>query len=559
MYLRILQLSRGDKQYKYLKLVEAARRKGKIIQKTLLNFGNIEQWPQEKLTEFVCQLNEFCQLNLGPRAEDVDVHDAFDFGACFAIDAVWNELCLSETIRRHMREHACDIDIVPPVKAMVFNRLLEPSSKLRVSEWVTTQAIHEVFPDEIPLHRYYRSLDYLMTHKKSLEEDIFWKVNDIFNLDLSLVFYDLTSSYFEGDRCPIARRGYSRDHRPDCRQIEIGLLVNRDGIPIAHEVWDGNVKDQTTVPDTLETMRKRFNIRRCIFVGDNGMATSDNIALLRKHRYEYIVGMRLLKDARALAVLNDPSLPGREHFTVLKDNLSVHEVTKPGKGFHDDERVILCYNPERAQSTRERRAEKLEESREYLREIKERSPKQGQPRQPEKITAMVERNLRKRGTHTYFTWGFTGDGVFDYHENTATLDKASITDGICMLLTNSPTLSPADIALGYRTLSEVEQAFRDIKNVIRIRPIYHYNDLRVRGHVFICVLAYLIEQFMEKKLTQAHVPLSAHKALSILKPIRMVRYTIMNKTLQKRTNISPEQEKIFHALGVSDIPLLPVF
>jgi transposase len=559
MYLRILELSRGYKQYKYLKLVETARHKGKIIQKTLLNFGNIEQWPQEKLTQFVCQLNDFCHLNLGPRAEDVDVHDAFDFGACFAIDAVWNELRLSETIRRHMNEHACDIDIVPPVKAMVFNRLLEPSSKLRVSEWVATQAIHEIFPEEIPLHRYYRSLDYLMTHKESLEEDIFWKVNDIFNLDLSLVFYDLTSSYFEGDHCTIARRGYSRDHRPDCRQIEIGLLVNRDGIPIAHEVWDGNVKDQNTVPVTLETMRKRFNIKRCIFVGDNGMATSDNIALLRKNRYEYIVGMRLLKDARALAVLNDPSVPGREHFTLLKDNLSVHEVTAPGEGFHDDERVIICYNPERARSTRERRNEKLRESMDYLQEIRERPPKQGQPRQPEKITAMVERNLRKRGTHTYFTWGFTECGIFEYHENTAALDKARMTDGICMLLTNSPTLSPQDIALGYRTLSEVEQAFRNIKNVIRIRPIYHYNDLRVRGHVFICVLAYLIEQFMEKKLTQAHVSLSAYKALSLLKPIRMVRYTIMNKTLKKRTNITPEQEEIFNALGVSDIPLMPVF
>ena len=333
MYLRIIELKKGKKLYKYLKLVETTRYKRKIVQKTLLNFGNIEQWPEGKLTELVCQLNEFCHLNLGPRAEDVDVHDAIDFGACFAIDAVWNELRLSETIRRHMSKHACEIDIVPPVKAMVFNRLLEPSSKLRVSEWVTTQAIHEIYPHTIPLHQYYRSLDYLMTHKESLEEDIFWNVNDIFSLDLSLVFYDLTSSCFEGDCCTIARRGYSRDHRPDCRQIEIGLLVNRDGIPIAHEVWDGNVKDQNTVPDTLETMRKRFDIKRCIFVGDNGMATSDNIALLRKNRYEYIVGMRLLKDARALAILNDPSVPDHEHFTELKDNLSVHEAASPGEGF----------------------------------------------------------------------------------------------------------------------------------------------------------------------------------------------------------------------------------
>jgi len=559
MYLRIINLKRDERHYKYLKLVETTRYKGKIVQKTLLNFGNIEQWPEEKLNELVFQLNEFCNLKLGPKAEDVDVHDTFDFGACFAIDTIWKELHLSETIRHHMKKHTCDIDIVPPVKAMVFNRLLEPSSKLRVSEWVTTQAIHEIFPHEIPLHHYYRSLDYLMSYKESLEEDIFWNVNDIFNLDLSLVFYDLTSSYFEGDCCAIARRGYSRDHRPDCRQIEIGLLVNRDGIPIAHEVWEGNIKDQNTVPDALEAMQKRFHIKRCIFVGDNGMATPDNIALLRDKHYEYITSLKLLKDSRALTILKDSSLPDYAQFTKLKDNLYIHEVISPSAGFHPDDRVIICYNPERARTTRQNRNEKLVKSREYLQEIKEQPPKQGRRKQPEKVITMVEHNLRKMGTHKYFTCGFTEDGVFTYHDNPTTINHANITDGICMLLTNASQLIPDDIALGYRTLSEVEQAFREIKNVIRIRPIYHYKDLRVRGHVFICVLAYLLEQFMEKKLKQSNLPLSAQKTLQILKPIRIVRYTIINKPVQKRTDISPEQEDIFSALGVSDIPKIPVF
>jgi len=255
MYLRIINLKRGEKQYKYLKLVETTRYKGKIVQKTLLNFGNIDKWSQEKLTELVFQLNQFCTLELGPKVEDIDVHDAFDFGACFALDSIWKELKISDSIRHHLKNHNCDIDIVPCVKAMVFNRLLEPSSKLRVFEWVKTQAIQEIYPRDIALHHYYRSLDYLMAHKSSLEEDIFWNVNDIFTVDLSLVFYDLTSSYFEGDCCDIAKRGYSRDHRPDRRQIEIGLLVNREGIPIAHEVWEGNIKDPQTVPDALETMQ----------------------------------------------------------------------------------------------------------------------------------------------------------------------------------------------------------------------------------------------------------------------------------------------------------------
>jgi len=526
MYLRIIDLKKGEKHYKYLKLVETTRYKGKIVQKTLLNFGNIEQWSEDKLTELVFRINEFCNLKLGPKAEDFDIHDTFDFGACFAIDSIWKQLNMSNTIRNHMKEHNCDIDIVPPVKAMVFNRLLEPSSKLRVSEWVKTQAIHEIFPEEIPLHHYYRSLDYLMDYKASLEEDIFWNVNDVFTVDLSLVFYDLTSNYFEGDCCDIAKRGYSRDHRPDRRQIEIGLFVNREGIPIAHEVWEGNIKDQKTVPDALETMQKRFNVKRCIFVGDNAMATPENIELLRDKHYEYITSLKPLKDSRASSILKSPSLPQYKHFTKLKDNLYIHEITSPGNEFNPDERIIICYNPERARVTRQKRDEKLNKSREYLQSIIDKPPKRGKRKQPEKIIAMVERNLRKMSTHKYFKYTFTKNGVFEFHDNLTTIDHAQRTDGIYMLLANSSKLKPEEVALGYRTLSEVEHAFKEIKNFLKIRPIYHYKDMRVRGHVFICVLAYLIEKFIEKKLKQSQLTLSTQKALQKIKTIRMVRYTI---------------------------------
>jgi len=559
MYLRTINVKKGEKSYEYLKLVETCRSKGKVVQKTLLNFGNINQWSPEKLTEFVFKLDQFLSLELGPKPEDVDVHEALDFGACFAIDTIWKQLEMSDTIRNHMKKHNCNIDIVPPVKAMVFNRLLEPSSKLRVSEWITTQAIDEIFLKEIPLHHYYRSLDYLMSYKSSLEEDIFWKVTNIFNLDLSLVFYDLTSSYFEGDCCCIAKHGYSRDHRPDRRQIEIGLLVNREGIPIAHEVWEGNIKDPKTVPDALETMQKRFNVKRCIFVGDNAMATTENIDILREKNYEYIMSLKLLMDARALNILKAPSLPDYKHFTELKDNLFIHETASPGQGFHEDERIIICYNPERAQITRQKRDEKLEESRKFLQAIIDTPPKRGQSKKPKNITTKVERYLRKKSTKKYFKYSFTKDDIFEYHDNITAIDHAQITDGICMLVTNSSELKPNEVALGYRTLSEVEHAFKEIKNLLKIRPIYHYKDMRVRGHVFICVLAYLIEKFIEKKLKQAQLALSTQKALQKLISIRMVRYTLMKKSVCKITDVTKEQNEIFNALGISEVPKLPVF
>lgn len=561
MFLRIIDVKKSNRQYQYLKLVETAWNKGKVTQKTLLNFGNIEQWPKEKLAEFISKLTLFC--NLPPAVEtteaDVTIYHALDYGAPFILDALWKELKLSECIRKHVAHNTCEIDIVPPVKAMVFNRLIEPSSKLKVFEWVKTQVIPEVYPQDVPLHHYYRSLDYLMAHKTSLEEDVFWNVNDIFNIDLSLVFYDLTSSYFEGDRCEIATHGYSRDHRPDRRQIEIGLLVNRDGIPLAHEVWEGNVKDGKTVPDTLTTLQHRFNVKRCVFVGDNGMATPENIHLLREKHYEYIMSLKLLKDARALQLLQRFTPDDYLSFQKLKDNLLIREIPAPITGFHTDERVIICYNPERAQTTKQRRDERLKKSQEYLQTIRDTPPKQGRRKKPEKITSMVERYLRKQGTYKYFTGTFTTEGAFEYQTRTDVLDQAAKTDGIWIILTNAQHLTSAEIALGYKTLYEVEHAFREIKDFLRIRPIYHSNDLRVRGHVFICVLAYLLEKILENKLQSAAVKLSPQKVVEHFKSMRMVTGEVMGKPINKITEISKEQKTILNSLGFAETPKFPTF
>ena len=315
---------------------------------------------------------------------------------------------------------------------MVFNRLLDPHSKLGVCDWVKTQAIPEVTAREIPLHHYYRSLDYLMRHKESLEETIFWKVADLFTLDLSLVFYDLTSSYFTGEGCPLAKHGYSRDHRPDCRQIEIGLLVNRDGLPIAHEVWEGNTADPKTVPDTLDALAERFRLKWCVFVGDNAMATPDNITLLRAKDYEYIVSMKLKKDARARRILEDPTLPAPEQFVPVADHLRVYEVPSPGAGFRDNERVILCYNPERAQATREKRALHVERGRAYLQSVADAPPKRGRPQKQEKNRAMVDRTLRKQGISVWFTYTVAPDGQFTFQVDDAALARERRTDGICL-------------------------------------------------------------------------------------------------------------------------------
>lgn len=556
MFPRIIQLKKGNHTYQYLKIVQTARYKEKIVQKTILNFGNIEHWPKERLKELLFKLNQFCALEMTPSNDDISIQSALDYGASYLLDAIWKELKLSACIRSHTAKQQYTIDIVPPVKAMVFNRLLDPSSKLQVSEWVTTQVIDEVYPHEIPLHHYYRSLEYVMEHKQSLEEDVFWSVNDIFNIDLSLVFYDLTSSYFEGECCPLSRYGYSRDHRPDRRQIEIGLVVNRDGIPIAHEVWEGNVKDATTVPDTLAALQNRFGIKRCVFVGDNGMATPETIKQLRESKYEYITSLKILKDDRALRIIHNVDPDTSQEFIKLKDNLLIYEVPSPGEGFHDDERVIICYNPHRAERTKQNRTEKLDQAQGYLQNVIDTHSKQGKRIKPDKVLSMVERHLRKKGVYKYFDFHYTPEGVFTYQRRIDVIEQAEKTDGIWILLTNVHTLSPQDIALGYKSLYEVEHAFRDIKSFLRIRPIYHYKNLRVKGHVFICVLAYLMEKLLEKKLRSSGLNYSAQKALQMLQSIRMVKYEVAGIPMNKITKFSKEQKQIYNAVGICNIPVL---
>lgn len=549
MFLRILECRTPKGSYRYLKLVENAREKGKRVQRTLLNFGNVERWPRSRLEEFIRKLNDFYHLELVPTADDICPEDSFEFGAPYALDVVWQQLGLSDALRRHARRHKVDFDLVRPVKTMVFNRLLDPRSKLGVYRWARGQCIPEVFPERVGLHRYYRSLDYLMQYKQSLEEDIFWQVNDLFNLDLSLVFYDLTSSYFEGRGPSIARYGYSRDHRPDCRQIELALLIDRDGLPIAHEVFEGNRKDSDTVSDALSRLQGQFKIKRCVFVGDNGMVTPQNIALLEEEGYEYILSLKLHKDPLASAALKGLSPQEYPSWERLKENLFVKELDPPCPG----RRIVALYNPIRARESRNGRQQKIQEAVEYL-EGFALPRRKGQHKDPQKIHRQIERWLRKRHLFRFFTYRYHGEGHFEYRLREEVLATEAKCDGLCLLLTNSQQLSAEEVATGYRTLCEVEEAFRQIKSFLRIRPIWHYKELRVRGHVFICVLAYLLEKALERRLHSGGLSITAKRALETLAPVHLVTYEIMGTRVSKVTKLRPEHLKIFKSLGVDHPP-----
>lgn len=277
------------------------------------------------------------------------------------------------------------------------------------------------------------------------------------------------------------------------------------------------------------------------------MVTPKGLKELVSAGYEYIVSIKLRRSREADYLLS--LVPPRDKFLELKDNLFVYELSPRG-----EERYIACYNPLRAEETRENRERVLKECEEFFQGF-HLPPKQGRTRDPAKIRLRIDRFLRKRHASSLFQEpSFDEEGRPEVLRNTEGIAKEASLDGLFIIKTNSQNLSIEALAIGYKTLWEVENAFREVKDFIRVRPIYHYNPNRVRGHIFVCFLAYLLEKLLEKRLEDRGLFMTARKALALLSPIKVVESELGNQRIKKVSAIFKEQEAIFRALGAQNIP-----
>ena len=329
MFVRTLKVNKGNQSYEYLKIVESIREHGKTKQKTLVNLGNVAHWPSEKLQKLITILASFIDMPLGAVTssplEEVEISARKILGPYLPLAELWNQLGLDAIISAALPANQQDPRFVACIKALVFTQLISPQSKLSTAEYV---AHHSEIPGidghSLPLQCYYRSLDALAEAQKSIEIALHQRLQTLFNRDLSLVFYDLTSSYFEGSHCTMAKYGYSRDHRPDLVQVELGLLVDNNGVPIGHEVFEGNIKDVATVLNALDRLQQDFSITRCVFVGDDGMASEDNLLQVSEHGYEYITSLSLGKSLVGQQLLL--AAPPRGKWREVKDiSCAIHE------------------------------------------------------------------------------------------------------------------------------------------------------------------------------------------------------------------------------------------
>jgi len=555
MFPRISETRSKGKLYRYVKIVENYWHKGQSRQRVVAKLGNLEKFKNrdlEKLIKGLCRICEREDLNV----ENLKAKKSPRYGDILAARCLWKELGLDELIDGHMRHTEAKIPVELISFLMVANRLVDPLSKLAISSWYKEKVyLPELENTHLSPHDFYRSMDYLEEMKEDIEKDLHYKLRDLFTLKLNLIFYDTTSSYFEGEGPSIAKHGKSRDHRPDKHQIIIGLLVTDEGLPIAHEVFEGDEADKATVVKTIDDLKRRFRLKRVIFVADRGMVSKTNLDYIEKQGFSYIVTLkkRRLNEAKEAIDATFPLLEEkRKSYEEEKKEELLFSEYRTGDG----PRYLVCLNPEKKKDDKIYREERIEKGKRNLAKLKH-SVETGQLKDREKILKRATLALDKTN-RKYFHYSSSKDGLFSYSLRRKVLQEEEILDGIFIIKSTAFDLLPEELIRQYKNLSGVETAFKEIKDFLHLRPIRHYEDDRVRAHVFICVLSYLLEKIIEKRMRQAHLNITAREALDKLDDIRLAKNQIGKRVFLCPVEGDAEHKRILDAIGVKKIPrILP--
>jgi transposase len=499
----------------YLQIAKSVWENGKPRQKVICTLGRLKELKKGSIDMLIQGLAKFSEkLTVIEASKDLLGESSKDYGSVLIFHRLFKLLGLEDILEVYLAHHNMSFPVREGIFAMVLNRILSPSSKLRVYEWLDD--VYDPHLENLQLQHLYRSLDFLDKHKEKIEESLFEKVKNLFNLTLDVVFYDTTSIYFEGEGPEVlGAKGFSRDHRPDTNQVIIGIIMTGEGIPIGCEVFPGNVYDSKTLKTALDTLSRRFRIGRVIFVADRGMVSEDNLSSIEKEDYEYIVGVKM----RGLKKVRDRVLSTRGRYKKIEDNLKVKETVL------DDVRYIICSNPEEAERDRKERDEIIENLQEKIR--------------TGSLTRILTGDAKR----------FCKIEAEKIMLNKAKIQKESRYDGKYVLQTNAD-LSSEEIARAYKNLWMIEHAFRDIKDIFKIRPVFHWTPSRVRGHIFICFLAFLLTVSLQRKLSEIGVKESVWKVIRDVHRMKAIKLFIKDKAYLVRTELQALAHKAFRAVGL---------
>lgn len=580
MFIRTVKNTRPDGQvHEYIRLVEGYRSGGKVKQRVVAHLGR-----KDLLAPHAQKLLEVLGQGRLPRRREallessLSTPQAWDWGPVLVARSLWKEVGIEGSVKsRDSNTQASHSTFSERALVLVANRLARPCSEHGLARWLESDFVcdekgrrwapqwlseEERRNSKRPrvrvhykqLNGWYQTLDQLLLCKSRIEVDLFGRLRDLFSLQADWVFYDLTSTYFEGHGpAGLAQYGKSRDEKPRNPQVMVGLVMI-NGWPLAHHVFPGNKKDEKTVREVTEDLEKRFGLRRVVFVGDRGMVTTENLDAFRKRGQGYLVGLRRRRSEEVYQWIEQAQGPwlecpvgitAGERHPVPKTQ--VQEVPS-GK---EDVRIFVVHSEERRLYEQAMRKKSMERTRSALEKLAARVQK-GKLKAPEKVGAAAGRIMALNHGHRYFDWELK-DGTFRYFEHPVHFKREQAYEGKYVIQTEEKELSPVEAVRGYKELSDVERAFRELKDVISMRPIFHRKKERVEAHIFVAALGFLLDRALEKKLKAAGLELSASAALEALRTIRLVEVDLGNGRRKRCvTQGSKNAQRVLQALNIQN-------
>jgi transposase len=570
MYARIVKVrSSNGSVNEYVRIVESYRDGGVPKQRTIADLGR-----KELLLEVLPKLQRLLGGQTDPpdgSTADADVLDASTWGPVLAVRVLFDQLGLGKILDQWLGR-ARDTSFADRAFVLVANRLIHPASEHGLAGWLETDFVcdrlgrrfvpnwhqrRRVRVHHTQLNAWYRTLDQLVHAQEQIELALYHRLRDLFSFKPDLVLFDITSTYFEGaGPADFAKHGYSRDGKSHNVQVVVGVVMVA-GWPIAHHVWPGNRIDHDTVPEVVGDLHKRFGFGRVVFVGDRGMVTAENIESFRRDQDGFLVGLKRRRNAKLKGWLE--RLDETKWIDCPVGITAQERKTNPPRtraqeveSGDPDMRVIIVDSDERREYEQSMRQRSMERTRVKLEKLQARVVS-GRLKSRDATIRAAEKVLSKNHGERYYAYKLSSDGLFEFSE-CESFDHEKNIEGKYVITTSEKNLSVLDAVALYKDLAEVEQGYRQLKDVLSMRPIYHRVEPRVKAHIFVATLALLIQRLLGRRLQDAGIDFSTDRAFQALCTVRHVTFRLPGDgTRSGVAGGSPDARRVLKALGVADL------
>jgi transposase len=574
MFLRPYHVAKDGKDLTYWSLVETVRTPDGPRQRTVCYLGELNSSAQARWVKAVEVFNEeggHQQLKLFPSdvpppQNDPDVarvwvkkirlERARQFGSSFLGWELWKRLGLDRFFEGLLDEEAAEAPWSRVAALLAINRLCAPSSELGIEErWYPATALDDLLhlsPGIINDTRLYRCLDRLLPHKTKLEQHLKQRYGELFAAEFDVLLYDLTSSYVEGqaEKNPMMQRGYSRDPRPDCKQVVVALVVNAEGFPLSYETFNGNRADVTTLEAVMRMVERKYGRARRVWVFDRGIVSEENLAALRKRGGQYLVGTPRSK----LKGMERALLEGG--WVQVRDEVEAKWVPIPPNG---TETYVLCRSRarrEKERAIRRRFSTLLERALKSLAQQVEQGQLKDRSKIERRLGKIQARHPQVRDLYTMNVTEREGRLAVDWKLIEERRGWREAREGAYLLRTNLEGESGEDLWTKYIQLTEAEAVFRALKSELSIRPLFHQIEPRVKAHILVAFLGYALWVTLKHLLCRSPSDLSPARALALLSTLQSVDIVLPTTDgrelrLRRITEPSPEQKRLLQQLKIT--------